>query len=175
MEETVRCKNYYQSLMENPSSDMFYRLIRQSKSRKESTTTCIMANNQKHFDINDQRRCFAQYYEDLATPKDNNYDNIYHKLCNIRCDNIEDKCLNSGESLLFHEEDVENAINHLNSGKAADEYGLSSEHLKAGKAELIPTITNIFNQILKGKKNPRCVQDWLYYPCVKERERLKIA
>ena len=70
--------------------------------------------------------------------------------------NIQDKCLNSGEMLSFREEDVENAINQLNNGKAADEYGLSSEHLKAGKADLIPTITNIFNQILKDKKIPLC-------------------
>ena len=40
LEETVRRKNFFQSPMENPSTDMFYRLIRQSKSRKESTTTC---------------------------------------------------------------------------------------------------------------------------------------
>ena len=119
----------------------------------------------------------SQCYEDLATHKDNNYDNIYHKLCNIRCDNIQDKCLKSGESLLFQEEDVKKVINQLNNGKAADEYGLSYEHLKAGKADLFLTITNIFNQILKDKKIPAVFKTGYItiYPRVKEREILKIA
>ena len=96
-------------------------------------------------------------------------------LKHIRCDNIQDKCLNSGESLLFQEEDVENAINQLSNGKAADKYGLSSEHLKAGKADLTPTITNIFNQILKDKKIPAVFKTGYITPVLKKERDSKLS
>ncbi|MCW4346819.1 MAG: reverse transcriptase family protein [Candidatus Thiodiazotropha endolucinida] len=173
-EETISRKNFYQNLMENPSTDMFYRLIRKSKSRKESATTCIVVNNQKNFDISEQRHCFAQYYEDLATPKDNDYDDVYLKLCNIRCDNIHEQCLNSGEMLTFSEADVEKAMNQLNNGKSADEYGLSAEHFKAGKRELTPVITNIFNKILCDKEIPPTFKTGLITPVLKKGKDSKL-
>ena len=42
VEELVRCKTFYQNLMENPTSEMFYKLIKKSKSKKESNTTCLV-------------------------------------------------------------------------------------------------------------------------------------
>ena len=32
---------------------------------------------------------FSQYYEDLATPKDMNYDIVFLDLCNLRCADAE--------------------------------------------------------------------------------------
>ena len=67
---------------------MFYRLIRRSRSSKEAESTCILMNEVKHYDADSQRKCFAKYYEDLAVSKDNGYDNVFLKLCNIRVDQI---------------------------------------------------------------------------------------
>ena len=63
--------------MKNPTNEMFYRLIKKSKSKKESNTACILGNNQKHYDPGEQRKCFAEYYEVLAIPQDYDYDNIF--------------------------------------------------------------------------------------------------
>ena len=62
--------------MENPSSDMFYKLISRKKSHKQSNTTCIQVNGQEHFDHAQQRVCFANYFEDFAMPEDNSYDSV---------------------------------------------------------------------------------------------------
>ena len=67
--------------MEQPSSEMFYKLISRSKSHEESSTSCIQVNDQKHFDPNQRRTCFANYFEDLAMPKDKNYDCVFLELC----------------------------------------------------------------------------------------------
>jgi hypothetical protein len=32
----------------------------------------------------DQRKCFADYYEELCKPKTDSFDNTYLELCNIR-------------------------------------------------------------------------------------------
>ena len=106
----------------------------------------------KYFDPDDQRGYFAKYSEDLAMPKDKNYDSMFLELCNKRCDDAESG-FNSqtDEFLLFIKENIENAMKKMNSGKAPDEYGLSAELFKLAKQFLTPIITNIFNQIMKEK------------------------
>ena len=41
MENAISRKAFYNAVMENPSTDMFYRLIRRSRSSKEAQSTCI--------------------------------------------------------------------------------------------------------------------------------------
>ena len=48
------------------------------------------------------------------------------------------------------------------------------EHLKAGKADLIPTITNIFNQILKDKKIPAVFKTDYITPVLKKGKDSKL-
>ena len=168
VEETVRRKTFYQTLMENPTSEMFYRQIKKSKSKKESNSTCLLVNNKKHFDPTEQRKCFAEYYEDLAMPKDHDYDNIFLNLCNVRCNEAEEECMNSNDAIILGEDDVEKAINKLNSGKSGDEYGLFSEHFKAGKSEIVPAITKVFNKILSDKKIPSVFKTGLITPVLKK-------
>ena len=85
-EEQIRKKSLYDALKEKKtSSEMFYKLISRSKSLKQSDTTCIQVNGQQHFDPEQQRVCFANYFEDLAMPKDKNYDSVFLELCNVRC------------------------------------------------------------------------------------------
>ena len=116
MEEVISRKAFYNALMENPSTKMFYRLIRKSKSSKEASSSCIVVDGVKHSDAASQRKCFAQYFEDLAVPKDNDYDNVFLKLRNIRCDKIQSELSNSGKELSFSESDIERSIDKLHYG-----------------------------------------------------------
>ena len=47
------------------------------------------AKERKYFDSDEQRGCFAKYFEDLAMPKDRHCDCVFLELCNIRCDKAE--------------------------------------------------------------------------------------
>ena len=168
-EEHIRKNSLYDALMEQPSSEMFYKLISRSKSHKESSTSCIQVNGQKHFDPNQQRTCFANYFEDLAMPKDKNYDSVFLELCNVRCGEIENDFLTqTEESISFTNRNVEDAIDKLNSGKAPDEYGLSAEHLKAAKHVIVPVITETFNQIMKLKTVPSSFKTGIITPVLKK-------
>ena len=118
VEEAVSRKAFYNALTE-----MFYRLIRKSQSSKEVSSSCIVVDGVKRLDAASQRKCFAQYYEDLAVPKDNDYDNVFLKLCNIRCDKIQSELSNSCKELSFSETDIEKFIDKLQNGKSPDGYG----------------------------------------------------
>ena len=155
--------------MENPSSEMLYILISRSKSHKQSDTTCIQVNGQKHFDPEQQRVCFANYFEDLAMPKDKNYDSVFLELCNVRCREREnDFSEQTEDSLTFSNKNVEEAIDKLNSGKSPDEYGLTAEHLKAAKHLITPVITETFNQIIKEKTVPSSFKTGIITPVLKK-------
>ena len=168
-EEQIRKKSLYDALMEKPSSEMFYKLISRSKSLKQSDTTCIQVNGQKHFDPEQQRVCFANYFEDLAMPKDKNYDSVFLELCNVRCRETEnDFSEQTEDSLTFSNKNVEEAIDKLNSGKSPDEYGLTAEHLKAAKHLITPVITETFNQIIKEKTVPSSFKTGIITPVLKK-------
>ena len=174
IEETVRRKTFYENLMENPTSDMFYKLIKKSRSKRESNTSCLLVNGNRHCDPAMQRKCFAEYYEDLALPKDHDYDNVFLNLCNIHCNDAEDKCLNSDDTIILSEEDVEKAIDKLNTGKSSDEYGLFSEHFKSGKSEIVPAFTKVFNKILSEKKIPSTFKTGVITPVLKKGKDSKL-
>ena len=168
VEEAVSRKAIYSALMENPSTEMFYRLIRKCKSSKEASSYCIVVDGVKHSDSASQRKCFARYYEDLAVSKDNDYDNIFLKLCNVRCDKIQSELSNSCKELSFSESDTEKPIDKLHNGKFPDEYGISAEYFKAGKPELVPVITKPFNHILDKQKNPATFKTGILSPVLKK-------
>ena len=174
VEEAVSRKAFYTSLMENPSSSKFYQLIRKSKSSKEDSSSCIVVDGVRYTDATSQRKCFAQYYEDLAVPKDNGYDNVFMELCNLRCEQNRACLSDSSDNLSFSEVDIEKVINKLHNGKSPDEYGISAEHFKAGKSELVPVITKIFNHILDTKKIPAVFKTGVITPVLKKGKDSKL-
>ena len=101
--------------------------------------------------------------------KDRHCDCVFLELCNICCDKAE-HVFNSqtDECLLFSNEDVENAMDKMKSGKAPDEYGLSAEHFKPDRQCLTPIITNIFNQTMKEKSVPASFKTGIITPVLKK-------
>lgn len=51
-----------------------------SRANRNTEASYISSNNQNLYNTNEQTKCFAKYFEDLAIPKDNNYDNDFHEL-----------------------------------------------------------------------------------------------
>ena len=92
---------------------------------------------------------FASYFEDLAAPKAHpNFSQEYLDSAKFQegvVDEITEQ--NPDELVPFSENEVLIAIKSLNSGKAADETGLTEEHLKYSDKVLLPLIVEIFNDI----------------------------
>ena len=165
MEEAVSRKAFYNSLMENLPINMFYQLIRKSESSKEDGYSCIVVDGVKYTDEVSQQKCFAQFYEDQAVPKDNDYDNAFLKLCIIRCDKAYSELSESSDKLSFSELGIEKVIDKLHNGKSPDEYGISAEHFKASSS---------YHQYLQSyfglKENSRSSQNRYHYPSVEKRK-----
>ena len=155
--------------MENLSTELFYRLIRRNRGYCNTVTTCIKTDEQEYYIPEEQRHCFLKYFEDLSVPKDKGYDSEYLELCNIRHDLISKLSAEDTKPLEpFQEEDIYKAITQLNTGKAADEYGIVSEQLKVSDQILVPLITCIFNKILMNKAIPEIFKTGILTPVLKK-------
>ncbi|CAC5409956.1 unnamed protein product [Mytilus coruscus] len=132
--------------MENPSMEIFHRLIRRNRGSSVVKTSCLEIDNTEVNDPDKQRGCFMKYFEDLAIPKD---DEKYFELFTIRHKLISELCSNSKDTFEpFTENEIQNGINHLHTGKAIDEFDICAEQLKAAGDILVPIITRTFNSIL---------------------------
>ena len=96
------------------------------------------------------------------------------KLCNLRCDQNRSGLSDLSDKLFFSEVEIEKVINKLHNGKSPDEYGISAEHFKADKTDLVPVTAKIFNHILDTKKIPAVFQTGVITSAFKKREGLKI-
>ena len=67
-------------------------LITKHAEKTESKAAFIQVDVVWYFDPEKQRQCFAEYFEDLALPKDQSYDNVFLELCNLGCEETETKC-----------------------------------------------------------------------------------
>ncbi|XP_053376405.1 uncharacterized protein LOC128547494 [Mercenaria mercenaria] len=167
--EAVKRKSFYDPLMENPTNQKCYQFIKRSRSKTESGSACIQVKGVKYVDTDQQRQCFAQCFEDLAVPKDQNYDNVFLELCNVRVGETENRYpCDTKTDVQVTESEVGIAIDQLNNGKALDEYGLSAEHFKASKPVIVPVITDLFNQILAEKKVPATFKTGIITPVLKK-------
>ena len=124
-------------------------MIRRNTGGNRQYSGCLRVNGNEIYSPDLQRNAFADYYEDLATPKDKDYDEAYLELCTVRHKIIELICKeNLDQPEPISTKEVQDAISSINNKKAADEFGLSAEHLKHSGKVLIVGITAIFNQIL---------------------------
>ena len=155
--------------MSNPTSDKFHRLIRRNKGSTGPSTSSIISNGKEIASPDTQRKVFAQYYEDLSIPKEEDYDSAFLELCNVRHKLIEQLCKESESDFEpITENEVLKAISQLNSNKSADESGLTAEHLKNSGDTLINEITDIFNTILQEKCVPSQFKSGILTPVLKK-------
>ena len=162
-------KTFYEDLMKNPSSEKFYQLIRRNRGGCANLTGSILHDGEEVREPDKQRTVFAQYYEDLACPKDDSYDSSYLELCTVRHELIKQICEASNNQLEpITPDEVYKAMSQLNSKKAADEQGLTAEHLKYSGKVLIEEITDIFNSIIAEGKVPQMFKSGILTPVLKK-------
>ena len=92
-------RSFYSDLMSNPSSDKFYQLIRKNNSNMTQNVECLIVNGKEMNSADDQRHAFADYYEDLAAPKDDGYDTAYLELCTVCHKMISKLCQENAETV----------------------------------------------------------------------------
>ncbi|CAC5422923.1 unnamed protein product [Mytilus coruscus] len=151
MEQAVSRQNLYQQIMDNPNSQLFYRLINRNRSNQRTSTKCLKIDEAYNFVPEEQRKSFAKYYEDLSVPKENIYENGYLNLCKIRQQLYEQAMDKESEDPeQFTETEVMKAIGKLNTKKTFDVV----QHIilmdKALDQNIHPTYWKILTELYEG-------------------------
>ncbi|CAG2256286.1 unnamed protein product [Mytilus edulis] len=177
MEQAIDRNTIHNKIMNTSSSQMFHRLIRRNLGdNSQSAINCIKTDENEYlFLAKDQRKAFANYYEDLSAPKPEQFDDLYVNLCKIRqkemLKTLEDQEIPSD---YFTSADIIKAIEELNMNKSPDEFGLCAEHLKFSKNEIAPYLTKLFNNIIETLKTPGTFKTGILFPVLKKRTRIPL-
>ncbi len=143
-------QQFYEDIMENASTDMFYKLIRRNRQSAKSESCSFRVNDQTVSDTEEQRSKLAEYYEDLAMPKAScDFDQAYNEDCEENLEIILNVCRQDNDFENISPEEIRKAITLLNTGKSADEYGLVAEHFKYAGDRVLPYIAKLFNACVR--------------------------
>ena len=150
-ENYLKKETFYSELMQNPDTKTFYKLIKMNQSNRANSSTCFIVNRKSILDPVSQRMTLKNYYEDLAIPKDDIvFDDEYLQHSEMHIELIHE-LKRQGKfkpTEPFTEREIESSIKQLKTGKSADEYGLSAEHLKTSGEVIIPILKDIFNEVM---------------------------
>ena len=147
----LKKETFYSGLMENPDTKTFFKLIKMNQSNRANSSACFIVNRKSIIDKASQRMTLKNYFEDLAIPKDDIvFDDEYLLHSELHIELIHElKRLGKFEPTEpFTEQEVISSIKQLKTGKSADEFGLSAEHLKTSGKVIIPILKDIFNKVL---------------------------
>lgn len=128
---------------------LFHKLINKQIGNSEGYVSELTANGQVYRTEEGILKGWRGHFEALATPNDNeDFDMKYARLVSDEVPVISDLCKTS-ESEEITPEQIRKAIESLNTGKAADYYGVTAEHFLHGGEAVIQVMTHIINSLYK--------------------------
>lgn len=172
--QAVQREKEYTNLMQASTDNqtLFFSLIRKQRKTRPITPP-EMEFNGKIVPPNELPQAWAQYFKDLATPKDSERFDEQHR------QSIETmyNCIRHYEQrqedyhtpLKVPTSEVRKAISTLKNGKSCDIYGIASEHLKSAHSLLPEVLTAIFNSALQNRTFPKNLATGLITPVYKKK------
>jgi hypothetical protein len=162
-----RSKFFFRTTQE--LEDLFF-LSRKAPIFFPEFTACNTEQTTNHYTTEDQTKCFARYYEDLAVPKDKGYDTASLELRNLHHTLMEDICDEEPKThtQVITSEMIQKAVESLNTGKAADEHGLKAEHFKNSPHAISIFLEMCFKRILNDNITPDIFKTGILTPVLKK-------
>ena len=169
-EQFLERNKFYSDVMHNPGTVVFHKLINRNRPNRHSDTACITEQTTNHYTTEDQTKCFARYYGDLTVPKDKGYDTASLEHRNVRHTLMEDICEEEAKThtQVITSEMIQNAVESLNTGKAADEHGLKAEHFKNSPHAIYIFLEMCFKRILNDSITPDTFKTGILTPVLKK-------
>ena len=138
------------------STRSFHALVRIQRKSGSSQTRSLVEDGKKYESPEDKCTGWRDHFNDLATPKDNpRFDDQY--LNNVKTDliHIKEICFRSATPIdLVTEVEMRKALTKLTKNKAADSFGLMSEHFTLCPDEIVPVLVNMVNSIFRLRRVP---------------------
>ena len=172
-ETAARCTQLYDRITAASNNDckVFHDLIKRQRanpSRMPGTTLC--AGDKLISENADVLAEWSKHFEALAVPLDAaHFEDEYlaDTLCDLEM--IESYCRNLPSVCEpVSTKEVLDAIRKLNSGKAADEMGMSAEHLKYSSSIIAPVLATVFTSMIRTRHIPSIMKSGFTIPIHKK-------
>lgn len=161
-------ENFYDNLRQSDRSIGFYKLVKKSMRGSKSSYVVMKENDDIVIDFNNQCKGFASFYEDLAMPTEcESFDTEYYDMVTSDMDTLRKFLEGNEEFSEITDNEIETAIKSLNNNKAADEYGITAEHIKYAKEALIPALNTLLNAIVEHEYVPDHFKGGIIHPILK--------
>ena len=128
------------------------KLIKYQKQMK-SKCGALLIHDKLVTDEDELREAWADYYEELGTP-----DSVDENL-SFLLELARERALAEAREVCFSPVEVKDAISALNSGKAADIYGLAAEQFKNLSVYALQVLTQIINKIFNQHAVPENIKE----------------
>ena len=152
------------------STKSFHALVRMQRKTDISQTRSLTVNGIKYDLPEGICSGWRDHFHDLATPKDNpKFDECY--LSNVKSDlvHIEEICYQLDRPIAsVTEDEIRKALTKLKNNKAADSFGLMSEHFTLCIDEVIPVLRVMINNIFRLRQVPDILKEAILTPVYKK-------
>jgi hypothetical protein len=146
----------------------FYKIVKRQRETKKSDLAIIDFKNGSL----SQEEGWSQYFEELATPKDNIFFDSNNKnsreLMFILLQLLELREARNGNAPQLNEDEIRKHIASLKNGKAADLFGLTAEHLKLASPSIVPVLQALLNKAFTAQKLPSQFKIGVVTPVLKK-------
>ena len=153
------------------SSDqkLFHKLVN-SHRKTQASTHRIIRDGIEHEGEDALITVWSEHFSTLATPSVNTmYDEMYSKSTSEVVTLIEDaRARKPPIDISISPSEISKAIKSLNSGKSADIYGITAEHLKYASPLLAPFLAKLLSDIVNSGKIPSAFKPGFVTPIHKK-------
>jgi hypothetical protein len=134
------------------NKQLFYKLVQRQRSNIKSLCNAVEFDS----DCDSQLEGWAAYFEKLATPKSlPHFSEETHQAMKLKLHITSLQTKPHVQAVtLVDEKQVLKHIKALKTGKAADIFGLTSEHIKNAPAQLLSIVTSLINKIINQSTLP---------------------
>ena len=151
-------------------SALFYRLINKHRSKSGVHLNELHVGDSIFKSEEEIMEGWREHFGGLATQSSNPlFDEEYRNLVEQELIEIIDICESNDQYDMVTQAELADTLSSLNKGKAADIYGLTTEHLLFASDTLLPVLTSLMNSIFRLSDLPDSLKLGLLTPVFKKK------
>jgi hypothetical protein len=162
---------FYNRIMADVNTQNMHKLIKTHRQR-DPETAAIHVQGELCLDPETQVEGWSRHFKELGTSGDDDrFDNDYLTLVEENNTTISALVNQSCMSNPYSISEVEESIDKLNTGKAADEWGIVAEHLKTAKGGVARPLLDLLNNIRQRRFVPESLKSGVVTPISKKKNQ----
>lgn len=160
-----------QNIMDSENnSKSFHTLVRMQRKSSNPQTRAIVVAGKEYDTPESVCTGWREHFLDLSTPKENpQFQSQYKDRVKTDLIHIEEICRLSSEPITpTTEQEIRKTLKNLKNNKAADSFGLMSEHFTYCTDEVVPYLVDLVNEIFSLRRVPDILNEGILTPVYKK-------